>query len=295
VGDNPNFQRVTGTGSPNKQSVYQPTGEKGSFVLPVNLNKVSLVPMATLSKGASAPTPEQPNPLYESKSVRDTAVAAKAGSVAGIHKDKIVGAFNSSFFNTDGPKSSMSYATLVNGKVASAGKVETGVTTKAVIWDNHAQSVKVIPWTANTSGGHKVGDAKLASLKSVETGFGSAVGKAGSNGLVGIDPLAADRKGKDPAKDMRNERGAGTYIGVNGAGKGKMAVLVTSDLSPRQAVQQLKNAGYGNVVALDSGPSSQLTLKTTRDQGSTIREKMEQQVISERDRMTPMPIGIVEK
>jgi hypothetical protein len=291
---NSNFDRVPGTGAANQQAVYQPKGDTGTFVMPINLNKVSLVPFAILSPGSKAPTAQQPNPQFQSRSIRGWADAAAKGALPGLPKDEFIGAFNSSFFNTDGSKSSMSYGTVVKGK-ATAGKVEEGAN-KAVVWDNKAQTVKVIPWTANSSGGFYVGDFKLASLKAVQNQFGKdVIGNPNANGLVGVDPLSAHYRGDDPKVDLRNVATAGTYIGVSGQGKGKMAVLVTSSLSPRQAVAQLRSAGYANVVALDSGPSSQLSLKTTRVSGGVGRDSMEQKVRSERDRETPMPIGIVAK
>ena len=83
---------------------------------------------------------------------------------------------------------------------------------------------------------------------------------------------------------------------------GKLAVLVAGDdMTATQAVAHLQKAGYGvQLVKLDSGPSSQLSLVTDRRPASStetrpVSRDAETVVSSPNARGTPLTISIVLK
>jgi hypothetical protein len=291
--NNPAFTRVIGTANNNKLPVYTPAGANKSYLMPIDLSQVSLVPTAQRS-GSTTNTPnsKQPNPLYTNTKVSDFASQAIEGKVAGIDSKKLLAVFNSAYFNEYGARTSISHASLVNGEVTSTGKVEPG-DKMLVTWNNSNGSASIRPWAANTTGGYYTGvngsGPKLASPNQVKTEFGELVGKKSVSGFVGFDAK----------KDFSKEAKPGTYVGINSTGR--MAVFVVGDnLTSAQAVDHLTRAGYGEqVVKLDAGPSSQLSLTTTRSnargENVTTDRQPESVVSSILDRRTPMPISIVEK
>ena len=124
---NSNFTRVVGTANSNKLPVYKVAGASKSYVMPIDLSKISLQPIAQRSaNGAGVATNKQPNPLYANSTVTQFADRAVQGRVPGIDPQKLLGAFNSAFFNTYGPETTISLASMVAGKVTSTGKVEPG-------------------------------------------------------------------------------------------------------------------------------------------------------------------------
>lgn len=303
---NSSFKRVVGTANSNALPVYQLADKPNSYVMPIDLSKVSLVPTAVRStNGGSTPTSKQPNPLYKNDSVADFSADASKGKNVGLGTDpsKFLGAFNSAFFNSYGPETSISYASLVAGKVTSTGKVEPG-NKLLVSWDNYSQKASIKPWSANTSGGFPPAEGSnkptLASPRAVGRGFGQSVGNSNASGFVGVDAKTAEDK---------SERS--TFVGINKAGR--MAVLVAGDnMTPKEAVAKLNEVGFGvQVVKLDSGPSSQLSLATTRRHSKEALEAyrnhygtepvvgptrdVETMVGSPISRKTPMTIGIVAK
>jgi hypothetical protein len=287
---NSDFNRVIGTANSNKLPVYQAVGTGNSYLMPIDLSKVSLMPSAERS-GSTIGTDlsKQPNPLYKNSRVSDFAAAATA---KGIDGKKLLAAFNSAYFNTYGSQTTISHASLINGVVTSTGKVEPGKK-MLVSWNNRTQEASIKPWAANSAGGFYSGANgtgwKLASPAAVKKEFGAAVGDKDASGFIGFDAKS----------DKSNEAKAGTYVGISKAGK--LAVFVVGDnMKTSTAVQYLTKAGYGaQVMKLDAGPSSQLALVTTRlkvtDYQSSTDRLSETMVGSILDRPTPMPIGIVEK
>jgi hypothetical protein len=151
--NNPAFNRLKGTASNNKLPVYTPVGAGNSYLMPIDLSKVSLVPTAEKSGSTSnTDTSKQPNPLYKNSQVSEFANRATQNSVAGIDGKKFLAAFNSAYFNEYGNETTISHASLVNGKVASTGKIESGE--KMVLtWDNQSGAASIKPWQANSTGG----------------------------------------------------------------------------------------------------------------------------------------------
>jgi hypothetical protein len=291
---NPNFTRMVGTANSNKLPVYQIKDASNSYVMPIDLSKISLQPIAQRSaNGAGATTSKQPNPLYTNSTVTQFADRAVQGRVPGIDPQKLLGAFNSAFFNTYGPETTISLASMVAGKVTSTGKVEPG--DKSVLtWDNKTGAASIKSWSANSKGGYQSDyDNKgvmLASPRAVARGFGKDVGNLNANGFVGTNAKT----------DTSDKSERGTFVGINKAGK--LAVLVAGDdMTAAQAVAHLQKAGYGvQVVKLDSGPSSQLSLVTDRKPpiaGDTrpVSRDAETVVSSPIARGTPLTIGIVLK
>lgn len=286
---NANFERIVGAGSGATLPVYTLTNFPSSVVIAIDLKKVSLVPAATRTASNYSPKGVvQPNPLYANEPIGRFADRAITGGVKDIDQNKFLGAFNAAFFNDYGPETTISLPSLVNGKVTSTGKIEEG-NKVALVWDNKAGTASVQPWTANDptapSYPQSNGAKPLASPNEVAKGFGKSVGNANANGFVGYNPLTLP-EGKT---DVRN---SGTFVGVNA--KGKIAVLVSAgNMTPRQAHQALSSAGYTNVIALDSGPSSQVSMVTNRrnDKGVATRDT-ESMIGSITNRGVPIPITI---
>jgi hypothetical protein len=294
---NDNFKRVVGSADSSKLPVYQVKDKSNSYVMPIDLSKVSLSPSADRSAdGKDTPTSAQPNPLYSTSTISDHSASVMSGKRKDIDSSKYLGAFNSAFFNSYRPDTTLSYSSLVNGQVASTGKVEPGK--KLLLsWDNKTGVSNLTPWKANTEGGFAstttAGKAvNLASPNAVKQGFGSLVGNKNANGFVGTDA-------KSLVGEAKSERG--TYVGTNG--KGKMAVLVAGDnMTAKEAVATLGKAGYNsNVVKLDSGPSSQLSLVTNRQSSNwftgakTDTRDAENMFDRIKGRETPVPINIISK
>jgi hypothetical protein len=299
--NNSNFKRVEGTADSSKLPVYQIKDKANSFVMPIDLKKVSLAPSADRSAdGKNVPTSQQPNPLYTTQTVADHSETVMAGKKAGIDPKKYMGAFNSAFFNSYRPDTTLSYSTLVNGEVTSTGKVEPGK--KLLLsWDNKTGASSLTPWKANTEGGFESTTTAgkkvtLASPDAVKKSFGSLVGNKDANGFVGTD---AKSLMSDPEKSKKSERG--TYVGTNG--KGNMAVLVAGDnMTAKEVVDTFSSAGYkSNVIKLDSGPSSQLSLVTNRQStnfftgAKTDSRDAENMFNRDKGRETPLPINIISK
>jgi hypothetical protein len=219
---------------------YRPSGLQNTYISVVDpkANGFSLLASPTTEATSAAP-----NPTFQNFTARDWLARANSGSTPAAGGGRVVAVGNAGFFDKYAAQTTSSFATLVNGQLLNTGKIEPG-RKKVLAWNNDGSGFKVANWALNT--GPRTAKGQAAPQQAVSPVANALVGY--KNAVVGFDP-------SDPAVADHKESGI-TMVAVNN--KGQMAMFVSQDeMTPRQAAQLLKNAGFSNAVLLDSGNSTQ--------------------------------------